>query len=123
VSKKESTEKLYTLPRDYAEDLLDEVSEVIEVCLENIEHIRHDQHTFKKTLLSLIVDCLWSNFSIKKLINLHVLGDPVPYIDEETGEESLMITSTTLKSLQDFVIARHLANAELSRYSISVSMH
>ena len=69
MSEKDRPQKLYTLPRDYTEDLLDEVNEVIEDCLENIEHIRHDQSTFKKTLLSLIVDCLWSNFSIKKLSN------------------------------------------------------
>ena len=121
MSKK--NEKLYTLPKDYTDDLLADVDEHIEVCLESIEYFINHQDSHKKEMIGLIVDFLWTNYSIKRTLWPYAIEDPTYHTDEETGEVSLMITSTVLKSLQDYVIARHLSNVELSRYSISVSMH
>ena len=121
MSKK--SEKLYTLPKDYTDDLLSDVKEHIEVCLASIEYFNNEQEQYKKEKIGLLIDFLWTNYSIKRTLWPYIIEDPVLYTDEETGEVSYMITSKILKNLQDYVIARHLSNVELSRYSISVSMH
>ena len=121
MSKK--SEKLYTLPKYYADDLLADIDEHIEVCLDSIEYFKNHENGHKREMIGLIIDFLWTNYSIKRTLWPYAVEDPVYYTDEETGEVSLMITSAVLKNLQDYVIARHLSNVELSRYSISVSMH
>ena len=56
----------------------------------------------EKEKIGLLIDFLWTNYSIKRTLWPYIIEDPVLYTDEETGEVSYMITSKILKNLQDY---------------------
>ena len=69
-----------------------------------------------------LVEILFCNMTIADFIR-HEFEVSDPILNEETGEEELMIGQQSFSILQSMVTSRYYANSALNKTSYSVSVH
>ena len=115
--------QIYTLPVDYAVDLIAEAQEQIENTTDLLEILSEDKlkNNFSH-VIPIAIEILWANFSILKELNRE-LEDPVMHVAEESNDEEYILLEETILKLQSILLSRYYANYELNRLSFSVTIN
>tara|TARA_Y100000034_G_scaffold132209_1_gene194648 strand:+ start:901 stop:1233 length:333 start_codon:yes stop_codon:yes gene_type:complete len=109
---------------EYADELSRESEEQISAATDLLEDI-FDQKvndTKFKNVTPIIIEILWSNFSILKMLD-EELDDPTFHLNEKTQEEEYIFLEEAIFGLQSLLLTRFYANLELNKLSYSVSLH
>jgi hypothetical protein len=113
--------RIYTVPLDF-------LYELIEGSEEQVSTTKSLLHDFlnglpdNKNLLSIVVEILWANNSILKLVNDEI-ETAVLTENEKTGEQEFLLVEAAMITLQNLVLARHYSVTDLCRLSYSVNLH
>ena len=113
--------RLYTISLDFLYELIEE-SEVQVSVTKSLLHDFLNGFADNKNLLSIVVEILWANNSILKLVNEEI-ETAVLRENEKTGEQEFLLVEPTMMTLQNLVLARHYSVADLCRFSYSVTLH
>ena len=119
---KETKKQLYTLPVDYALDLVTESEEQISIGVDLLHDLFADEGPSRKTITPIVVEILWSNFSMTKILEKE-LEDPIFHTPEDSQEEEYVVTEEIIFALQTLLLSRYYANIELNKFSHSLSLH
>ena len=123
MAEEAKSKQLFTIPVDYAIDLIAEAQEQVECTTDLLYSMQDDSFKeYSSYILPIVVEILWSNFSILKILNLE-LQEPVMHFAEETKEEEYILLDETILKLQALLLARYYANKDLNRFSFSVSVN
>ena len=122
MSSDERKQNFFTLPVSYMMEQLQQTDEQILGSELILHHFLDSQAQKDRFLIPMIVDILWLNYGIIRLLTPHI-EDPVFVNNPDTGETEYMIDDSLLTSLQALVLSRHRANKDLSRLSCSIIMH
>ena len=123
MAEEDKNKQLYTMPVDYAIDLIAEAEEQVECTTDLYSSIQEDNFKeYSSYITPIVVEILWSNFSILKILNLE-LQEPVMHFAEETKEEEYILLEETILKLQTLLLARYYANKDLNQFSFSVSVN
>ena len=124
MPKKDKKESLFTLSKDYVEEVLEEAAEQNELLSELLEgffesginkpHIAH--------ALPYVMEVSWLNHCIMEILEREI-GDKIMHTNKSTGEKEHIIMEASIYQLQALLIAKYQANLGLTRISYSVSMH
>jgi len=120
---KENKKQIFTLPVDYAIDLIAEAEEQVENTTDLLQILSDDVLKEKCAhLIPIAVEILSANFSILKELNRE-LEDPVFHVSQETNEEEYILLEETILRLQSLLLTRYYANYDLNRFSFSVTIN
>ena len=121
MNKKEQA-KTYTFPLDYVDQIVEESETQISLAKDMLSGYL-DRPDFSGHYLSfLLVEILWSNMSIRRLIEKE-LQNKVIVEAEETGEKELVVLGDTIVALQSLMLSRLYANLDLNMVSHSLSLN
>ena len=112
---------LFTLSVDYVYDIIDESEIQISVGKDLLDDFIKSPPA-NKGLVPLVVEILWSNFSILKILDEEI-ETAVLRENKETGEDEFLLIENSINVLQQLMVARHYANLALNKISHSMSMH
>ena len=120
---KDNKKQIFTLPVDYAIDLIAEAEEQVENTTDLLQILSDDVLKEKCAhLIPIAVEILSANFSILKELNRE-LEDPVFHVSQETNEEEYILLEETILRLQSLLLTRYYANYDLNRFSFSVTIN
>jgi len=117
----EKEKPLYTLPVDYLKEILDNAEEQVGTSEDLLQELLQNPPK-NSNLISMLVEILWSNFAILRLMDEEI-ETAVLHKNEETGEDEFICLQATMAQLQQVMLARHYANLALNNLSYSVSIH
>ena len=120
MTEKENNQ-IFTLPVDYVHEILEETKVQISVGKDLLVGF-FDDPPLNENLVTLIIEILWSNFSILKLLDEEI-DTAVFHKNEETGEQEFLLEENSINVLQQLMLARYYANMALNKLSHSMSMH
>ena len=112
---------LFTLPVDYLYEIIEESENQISVGKDLLGDYFKDPPE-DKGLVPLIVEVMWSNFSILKILDEEI-ETAVLRSNKDTGEEEFLLVENSMNVLQQLMLARHYANLALNKISLSMSLH
>ena len=112
---------IFTLPVGYVHEILEETKVQINVGKDLLGDFFSDTPS-NKNLIPLVVEILWSNFSILKLLDEEI-ETAVFRKNEKTGEEEFLLEENSINVLQQLMLARYYSNITLNKLSHSMSMH
>ena len=115
-------ERLYTLPLSYVLEQLEKADEQLIISQALLEHFFDSGEEQHKLLIPIVVDILWSNFGIVKILKPY-LEDPVFFDNPDTGEQEYMVLEAAILNLQTLILARYSCNKELNCLSFSTGLH
>lgn len=87
-----------------------------------LQHFFSSQASEHRLIIPMVVDILWLNFGIVKLLTPFI-ENPVFVDNPDTKEKDYMLDDVSLLNLQTMMTSRHYANRELGRLSYSIMMH
>ena len=118
------SKKLFTLPLDYAHEVLQECDEQIILSNELLKAFYDDgiNKPHNTYAAPYVVEVLWLNYCIRELLSREV-NDPVYYEEESIKEKEYILMEETIYQLQALMISRYNSNLNLTRISYSVSLH
>tara|TARA_Y100000593_G_C4264536_1_gene314044 strand:+ start:293 stop:661 length:369 start_codon:yes stop_codon:yes gene_type:complete len=119
--KKNPKTQLYTLPVEYAHDLITESEEQISAGVDLLINILSEDPS-EHFISPIVIEILWSNISMERILS-HEMQDPVYHTNESTDEEEYVVTEDTILGLQAVLLSRYYANIDLNRRSYSLSMN
>ena len=122
MSSKKEEEKLFTLPVSYIMEQLHKTDEQIMGSELILQHFFDSQDQQSRFLIPMVVDILWLNYSIVRILTPHI-ENPTLVDNPDTGEREYIVDNSSLLGLQTLVLNRHHANNELKRLSCSIAMH
>ena len=125
MSKKSSkNKKMYTLPIEYAHEVIDECIEQIDASNDLLEYFYDIGIDIPENLRALphVVELLWLNYSIRDIL-AQEMSDDMIQVHEETGQEEYIMTEESIYQLQALLLSRYHSNMSLSKISYSVSVH
>jgi hypothetical protein len=122
MSSKKEEEKLFTLPVSYIMEQLQKTDEQIMGSELILQHFFDSQDQQSRFLIPMVVDILWLNYSIVRILTPHI-ENPTLVDNPDTGEREYIVDNSSLLGLQTLVLNRHHANNELKRLSCSIAMH
>ena len=118
---KDRKKQFFSLPVDYALELIIESEEQISIGLGLLEDMLVENPGEKK-ITPIIIEILWSNFSMAKILEKEI-ENPVFHTHEDTQEDEYVLTEEIIQALQTLLLSRHYANIELNKFSYSMSLH
>ena len=118
----EREENFFTLPASYVMEQLQQTDEQIIGSELILHHFFDSQIQKNRFLIPMIVDILWLNYEIVKILTPYI-EDPAFVNNPGTGEKEYMIDNVLLINLQGLIFSRHRANKDLGQRSCSVIMH
>ena len=115
--------KVYSLSFEFLVELLLESQQQYDVVKTLTKDMLLDGDEEKRTyIFSLFCELLWSNLTLISLLETEI-DSAVSMADTPGQEDQLIVLEQTIISLQNIVLARHHALGELSKLSISTSVH
>ncbi len=87
-----------------------------------LKHFFNSEGTDYSGIIELIVDIMWLNYSVLKILT-PLLEETEPQYNEETGDNEYMIDETSMLTLQTVAISRYQVNRELNQRSYSIRAH
>ena len=121
MSKKEQT-KTYTFPLEYIDQIIEESETQISLAKDMLSEYLDRTDLSRHYLSFLLVEILWSNMSIRRLIEKE-LENKVIIEKEETGEKEMVVLGDTIVALQSLMLSRFYANLDLNMASHSLSLN
>jgi len=112
---------VYTLPLDFLYELIEESEEQVSITKSLLYDFLNELFE-NKNLLPIVVEILWANNSILKLVNDEI-ETAVLKENEKTGEQEFLLAEPVMITLQNLVLTRHYSVTDLRRYSYSVNLH
>ena len=73
-------------------------------------------------LEELLVDIMWLNYSVIKLLT-PIIENTEPQYNEEAGENEYLIDEASMMALQTLAISRYSMNKELNQRCYSIRVH
>ena len=122
MNSKDNKQNFFTLSASYIVERLEETHEQIIGSEIMLQHFLNSQTNEHKSIIPMVVDILWLNFGIVKLLTPFI-ENPVFVDNPETKEKDYMLDDVALLSLQAMMASRHYANTDLNRLSYSIMMH
>ena len=113
--------RIYTLPLDFLYELIEESEEQISVTKSLLYDFLNGIPD-NKNLMSIVVEILWANNSILKLVNDEI-ETAVLKENEKTGEQEFLLAETVMMTLQNLVLTRYYSIGDLCGFSYSVKLH
>mgnify|MGYP005826051785 CR=1 FL=1 len=117
----DETPRVYTLPLDFLYELIEESEEQISITKSLLYDFLNGIPE-NKNLLPIVVEILWANNSILRLVNDEI-ETTVLKENEKTGEQEFLLVETVMMTLQNLVLTRHYSIMDLRRFSYSVNIH
>jgi len=122
MSEEEPKTRIFTLPIPYFCDLFEETDEQIIVVRGLLEDFLNKGEKENHKLTPLVIKLLWVNYAILEILQENI-DDPVYHVNGETGEDEYLIPEEIIFKLQNLVVTKYFAAAELNRLSCSVLLH
>ena len=95
--KKNPKTQLYTLPVEYAHDLITESEEQISAGVDLLINILSEDPS-EHFISPIVIEILWSNISMERILS-HEMQDPVYHTNESTDEEEYVVTPALRRML------------------------
>tara|TARA_R100000008_G_scaffold86404_2_gene79364 strand:- start:1208 stop:1573 length:366 start_codon:yes stop_codon:yes gene_type:complete len=121
MSKKEPA-KTYTFPLDYIDQIIEESETQISLAKDLLTDLLEEADFSESHVAFVLVEVLWSNMSIRRLIEKE-LQNKVVIESETTGEKEMIVLSDTVVALQSLMLSRFYANLDLNMSSYSLSLN
>ena len=112
----------YSLTLNYLLEQLKKTDDQILFGQQLLRHFFNSESDSYNGIIELLVDILWLNYSVLKIIT-PVVEDAEPQYNEETGENEYMIDHTSMVALQTLAMARYQTTKELNQRSYSIREH
>jgi len=122
MNNSDNKEGLFTLPASYVMEQLEETDRQLVGSQFLLQHFFDSSLEKHRLLIPTVVDILWLNFGIVKLLKPYV-EDPIYFDNPDTKEKDYMIDQAALLGLQTLVGTRYHVNKELNRLSYSIGIH
>ena len=113
-------DKIYTIPYEFLVDTLVESQQQYDVVKTMTKDMLIDEEEDQKSyIFGLFCELMWSNLTLISLVEqeLDIAGP-----DNVEGDQ-MVLSETSIISLQNIVLARHHALHELQKLSVSTSIH
>ena len=104
MNDKDNKQNFFTLPISYIMERLEETHEQIIGSEIMLQHFFSSQSKEHKSIIPMIVDVLWLNFGIVKLLTPFI-ENPVFVENPETKEKEYMLDDVALLSLQAMMVS------------------
>jgi len=114
--------KYFTLSLDYIVDQLKMTDDQLIYGKALLQHFFNLNDGDNSGLEELLIDIMWLNYSVIKLVSPIVEGTQPEY-NEETGQNEYLIDEASMMALQTLAISRFSMNKELNQRCYSIRLH
>ena len=122
MSEQKSKPVFFTLSLSYILEQLQQTDDQIIYSQALLHHFFETPGQNYDGIISIIVDIMWLNYSIIKLLTPYI-EDAEPQYNEKTNENEYIIDEGGMLTLQTLAMSRYTANKELNQFSYSIRLH
>ena len=114
--------KYFTLSLKYIVDQLKKTDDQLIYGKALLQHFFNLSDNDYSGLEELLIDIMWLNYSVIKLIS-PIVEDTQPEYNEDTGQSEYLIDEASMMALQTLAISRYSMNKELNQRCYSIRLH
>lgn len=114
--------KFFTLSLKYIIEQLQQTDDQLIYGQALLQHFFNSEDADYSGIIEIIVDIMWLNYSVLKILT-PLVEETDPQYNKESDESEYMIDEASMLTLQTVAISRYQMNKELNQRSYSIRVH